>query len=139
MAKKQGLNILTNAADLAIPYPQLVIETTDRFNHEHPQKVKSFLKGFIEGLRYAAAHKDETKKTITKYLKTSDAEILEATYRSFMAVTDYNAAPNLEGIRNAIDEVAQRVQAVRNRKPEDFVDLHFLHELEQDGFFKPAR
>jgi ABC-type nitrate/sulfonate/bicarbonate transport system substrate-binding protein len=139
MAKKQGLNILTNAAELAIPYPQLVIETNDRFNREHPQKVKSFLKGFIEGLRYAAAHKDETKNTITKYLKTSDPEILEATYRSFMAVTDYNATPNLEGIRNAIDEVAQRVQAVRNRKPEDFVDLRFLHELELEGFFKPAR
>ena len=138
VAKKQGLNILTNVAELAIPYPQLVIETTDRFNREHPQKVKSFLKGFIEGLRYAAAHKDETKNSITKYLKTSDAEILEATYRSFMQVTDYNAMPNLDGIRNAIDEVAQRVQAVRNRKPEEFVNLRFLNELEREGFFKPA-
>ena len=138
IAKKQGLNILTIASDMAIPYPQLAIETTDRFNREKPQLVKSLLKGFIEGLRYSASHKDETKKTITKYLKTSDPEILEATYRSFMAVTDYNATPNLEGIRNAIDEVAQRVQAVRNRKPEEFVDLRFLHELEHEGFFKPA-
>ncbi len=138
MAKKQGLNILTNAAELAIPYPQLVIETTDRFNREQPQKVRSLLKGFIEGLRFAATHKDETKNTITRYLKTSDPEILEATYRSFIQVTDYNAMPNLEGIRNAIDEVAHRVQAVRNRKPEEFVDLRFLHELEQEGFFKPA-
>jgi NitT/TauT family transport system substrate-binding protein len=138
MAKKQGLNILTNVAELAIPYPQLVIETTDRFNREHPQKVKNLLRGFIEGLRYAATHKDETKSTITKYLKTTDPEILEATYRSFMQVTDYNAMPNLEGIRNAIDEVAQRVSAVRNRKPEEFVNLRFLHELEHEGFFKPA-
>jgi ABC-type nitrate/sulfonate/bicarbonate transport system substrate-binding protein len=138
MAKKQGLNILTNVAELAIPYPQLVIETTDRFNREHPQKVKNLLRGFIEGLRYAAAHKDETKSAITKYLKTSDPEILEATYRSFMQVTDYNAMPNLEGIRNAIDEVAQRVPAVRNRKPEEFVNLRFLQELELEGFFKAA-
>jgi len=137
-AKKQGLNILTNIAELAIPYPQLVIETTDRFNREHPQKVKNLLRGFIEGLRYATTHKDETKSTITKYLKTTDPEILEATYRSFMQVTDYNAMPNLEGIRNAIDEVAQRVSAVRNRKPEEFVNLRFLQELEHEGFFKPA-
>ncbi|MGH7886667.1 MAG: ABC transporter substrate-binding protein, partial [Candidatus Binatia bacterium] len=36
-AKKQGLNILVNVADLGIPYPQLVIETTERFNREQPQ------------------------------------------------------------------------------------------------------
>jgi hypothetical protein len=56
-------------------------------------------------------HGDETKKTIKRYLKTSDPEILEAAYRSFMQVTNDNAVPNLEGIRNAIEEVAQRVPA----------------------------
>jgi ABC-type nitrate/sulfonate/bicarbonate transport system substrate-binding protein len=135
-AKKQGLNILVNIAELGIPYPQLIIETTDRFNRENPLVVKSFLKGFLEGVRYAATRKEETKRTITKYLKTSDAEILDATYKSFMEVTDHSGMPNLEGIRNAIDEVAQRVPAARNKKPEEFVNLRFLKELEAEGFFK---
>jgi NitT/TauT family transport system substrate-binding protein len=135
-AKKQGLNILVNIAELDIRYPQLIVETSDRFNREQPQTVKSFLKGFLEGVRYAAARKEETKKTITKYLKTSDPEILEATYNSFMQVTDYSGFPDLDGIRNAIDEVAQRVPAAKNRKPEEFVNLRFLKELEAEGFFK---
>jgi NitT/TauT family transport system substrate-binding protein len=136
VAKKLGLNILTNVAELDFPYPQLVIESTDRFNRENPQIVKSFLKGFIEGMRYSMTHGDETKKTITRYLKTSDPEILEATYRSFLQVTNYNAVPNLEGIRNAIEEVAQRVPAARGRMPQEFVDLRFLKELEREGFFQ---
>lgn len=135
-AKKQGLSILVNIADLGIPYPQLVIETTERFNREQPLVVKNFLKGFIEAVHYAATHKDETKKTITKYLKTNDPEILEATHKSFLQVTDYSAMPNLEGIRNAMDEVATRLPAVKNKKPEDFVDTRFLKELEKEGFFK---
>ena len=135
-AKKQGLNILVNIADLGIPYPQLVIETTERFNREQPLVVKNFLKGFIEGLHYAVARKDETKKTITKYLKTDDPEILEATHRSFLQVTDYSVMPNLEGIRNAMDEVATRIPAVKSKKPEDFVDTRFLKELEKEGFSK---
>ena len=69
-AKKQGFSVLVNVAELGIPYPQLVIETSDRFNRENPQTVKSFLKGFIEGVHYVATHKDETKKIITKYLKS---------------------------------------------------------------------
>jgi NitT/TauT family transport system substrate-binding protein len=135
-AKKQGFSVLVNVAELGIPYPQLVIETSDRFNRENPQTVKSFLKGFIEGVHYVATHKDETKKIITKYLKASDPEILESTYQSFLQVTDYSANPHLEGIRNAIDEVAQRVPAAHGKKPENFVDLRFLKELQRENFFK---
>lgn len=135
-AKKQGYPIMVNIAELGIPYPQLVIETTDRFNRESPHLVKNFLKGFIEGVHYVATHKEETKKIITKYLKTADPEILEATYQSFMQVTDYSGNPNIDGVRNAIDEVAQRVPAAKAKKAEDFIDTRFLKELDKEGFFK---
>lgn len=138
-ARKQGYNILVNIADLGIPYPQTVIETTDRFIKENPQTVKHFLKGFLEGVRYAATHRDHTKKVITKYLMTADPEVLEATYQSYLQVTDYSGYPNLDGIRNAIDEVAQRVPAAKNKRPEEFVNTRFLKELEKEGFFKQLR
>ena len=81
-----------------------------------------------------ATHKDESKKIITKYLKTTDPEIIEATYQSYLQVTDYTGYPNLEGMRNALDEVAQRVPAAKSKKPEDFVNTRFLKELEAEGF-----
>jgi ABC-type nitrate/sulfonate/bicarbonate transport system substrate-binding protein len=135
-AKKQGYPILVNIADLGIPYPQQVIETTDAFTRENPRAAKNFLKGFIEGVRYATTHKEETKKVMTKYLKTTDPEILEATYQSFVQVTDQSGYPNLDGIRNAMDEVAQRVPVVKGKKPEDFINTRFLKELEKEGFLK---
>ena len=135
-AKKQGYPIVVNIAELGIPYPQQVIETTDRFIRESPHTVKSFLKGFIEGVRFALTHKEETKKIITKYLKTTDPEILEATYQSFVQATDQSGYPNMEGMRNAMDEVAARVPAIKNKKPEDFVNTHVLRELDKEGFFK---
>jgi ABC-type nitrate/sulfonate/bicarbonate transport system substrate-binding protein len=136
-AKKRGYQILVNIADLKIPYPQQIIETTDRFIRANPHTVKNFLKGFIEGVRYAITNKEETKKIIVRYLKTTDPEILEATYQSFVQVTDKSCYPNMEGIRNAIDEVAQRVPAVKNKKAEDFVNTRFLKEIERDDFSKP--
>jgi len=135
VAKKQGLPILVNIAQLGIPYPQLVIETTDRLNRQNPEMVKGFLKGFIEAIYYGAKYKDETKNIITKYLKISDPDILEGTYESLIRVTDYSAEPNLEGIRNAVDEVALRVPAVKTKKPQEFVDLRFLKELRTEKFF----
>jgi NitT/TauT family transport system substrate-binding protein len=136
VAKKQGWSIVVNIAQLGIPYPQLVIETTDRLNRDNPKLVKGFLKGFVEAIYYSAKYRDETKRVITKYLKISDPEILDATYESFIKVTDYSAEPSLEGIRNAIDEVALRVPAVKNKKPQDFVDMRFLKELQSERFFK---
>jgi len=135
-AKKQGYNILVDLADLGIAYPQQVIETTDRFIRENPQGIKNFLKGFIEGVHYAATHKDETKKLIAKYLKVTDAELLEATYQSYLQVTDYSGYAKLDGMQNAMDEVAQRVAVVKTKKPADFVETRFLKELEKEGFFK---
>jgi ABC-type nitrate/sulfonate/bicarbonate transport system substrate-binding protein len=138
-AKQQGYPILVNIADLKIPYPQQIIETTDRFIRANPHTIKNFLKGFIEGVNYATTNKEETKKIMTKYLKTTDPEILEATYQSFVQVTDGSCYPNMEGMRNAMDEVAQRVPAVKSKKPEDFVNLRFLKELEKEGFLKQAQ
>jgi ABC-type nitrate/sulfonate/bicarbonate transport system substrate-binding protein len=135
-AQKQGYQILVNIAELGIPYPQQIIETTDRFIREDPHTVKNVLKGFIEGVRYATRHKEDTKKVMIKYLKTTDSEILEATYQSFVQVTDENGYPNMEGIRNAMDEVAQRVPGVKSKKPEDFVNTRFLKELDKEGLFK---
>ncbi len=136
IAKKQGWSVLINIAQLGIPYPQLVIETTDRLNRDNPKLVTGFLKGFVEAIYYGAKFRDETKRVITKYLKISDPEILDATYESFIKVTDYSAEPNLDGIRNAIDEVALRVPAAKTKKPQDFIDMRFLKELQSETFFK---
>jgi hypothetical protein len=53
-----------------------------------------------------------------------------------LQVTDYSISPNLEGIRNAIDEVAQRVPTAKTKKPEEFINARFLQELEREGFFR---
>ena len=42
----------------------------------------------------------------------------------------------MEGIRFALEEVAKRLPAAKGRKPEEFVNLRFLQELEREGFLK---
>jgi NitT/TauT family transport system substrate-binding protein len=135
-AKKQGFPILVNVAEQGIPYPQEVIETTDRLIRDNPQLVKNFLKGFIAGIHYGFTNKEGTKKIISKYLKITEPEILEATYASYIQTTDRKAFPNMEGMRYAIEEVSKRAAPAKGKKPEDFVNMRFLNELEKEGFFK---
>ncbi|OGQ78559.1 MAG: hypothetical protein A3F90_00995 [Deltaproteobacteria bacterium RIFCSPLOWO2_12_FULL_60_19] len=135
-ARKQGYNVLVNLAELGIPYPQQVIETTDRFIRENPQAVKNFLKGFIAGIHYGLTNKEGAKKIMVKYLKIADPEILEATYASYAQITERRAFPNIEGFRYGLEEVAKRLPAAKDKKPEDFINMRFLNELEKEGFFK---
>jgi NitT/TauT family transport system substrate-binding protein len=135
-AKKQGYNVLVNLAEQSLAYPQQVVETTDRFIKENPQAVKNYLKGFIGGIHYALTNKEGAKKIMAKYLRITDPEIMDATYASYAQTTDRRAFPNMQGFRYAVDELARRVPAAKDKKAEDFVNLRFLNELEKEGFFK---
>jgi len=68
-------------------------------------------------------------------VKIKNPEFLEATYQDYVHITDPRVYPNMEGIRFALEEVAKRSPS-KGRKPEEFVNLRFLQELEREGFFK---
>jgi hypothetical protein len=65
-----------------------------------------------------------------------DKEILESRY-------DYASAddklppkqyPTLEGIKNILESLAQTDPKAKAAKPEDFVDMRFIKELDESGF-----
>ena len=135
-AQKQGFPVLADLAQQQIPYPQAIVETTDRLIREEPQLVKNYLKGLIAGIHYGITHPDPTKAILDKYVKIKNPEFLSATYQDYVQITDPKAYPNIEGIRLALEEVAKRSSAAKGKKPEEFVNLRFLQELEKEGFFR---
>jgi hypothetical protein len=42
--------------------------------------------------------------------------------------------PTLEGIKNIIEPLAQNDPKAKTAKPEDFVDMQFIKELDESGF-----
>jgi len=73
---------------------------------------------------------------MSKYLRMTDPEVLEATYQTYLQTTDRRTWPDLTGMRLAIEEVAKRVPTVRGKEPQEFLNTRFLEELETEGFFK---
>ena len=84
---------------------------------------------------YGVTNPERTKAILDKYVKIKNPEFLEATYQDYVHITDPRVYPNMEGIRFALEEVAKRSPS-KGRKPEEFVNLRFLQELECEGFFK---
>jgi hypothetical protein len=65
-----------------------------------------------------------------------DRDILEKSYD--LAVADNmlprKQYPTLEGIKTILDSMAPKDSRAAKAKPEDFVDLRFVRELDQSGF-----
>jgi hypothetical protein len=82
-----------------------------------------------------AVNKKEAQKVFAKYMRTNDPEVLEDSYNGYVKWIPKKPYPTLKGIQYMLDLVAPQLPQAKNAKPEQFVDLSFLQELEKEGFF----
>jgi len=133
-AKKMGYNILGDMADLGLPYQHETIGTTDRYIKEHPETGRRFLRAFIAGIHLWMTDDKKTKEILAKRLKIKDGETLDATYLAYKKLTERKPYPTLKGIEFQIEDVAKRNPKAKGAKPEDFISIALLKEIDQSGF-----
>jgi len=97
--------------------------------------VKAALKGYVEAVHYIHAHKEGTNRILAQYLRNPDPEVLDASYRAFVKMVPKKPYPTLKGIQLLLDELAAEMPQAKSARPEQFVDLSLLQELEKEGFF----
>ena len=133
-AKKMGYNVLADMADLELPYQHETVATTDRFIRERPETVRKFLRAFIAGIHLWMTDDKKTKEILAKRLKIKDQEILDETYLAYKKLTEKKPYPTLKGIEFQIEDVAKKNAKAKGTKPEDFINIAMLKEIDQSGF-----
>jgi NitT/TauT family transport system substrate-binding protein len=134
-AKKQGLVEVFDMMDLGLEIQGNGFATTRSFIKKDRDAVKSALKGYVEAINYIQTKRDESKKIIAKYMRTNDPEIPDAAVGWFVKRVPKKPYPTLKGIQFLLDEFAPQLPQAKNAKPEQFVDLSLLQDLEKEGFF----
>ena len=84
---------------------------------------------------YIHRNRDETRKSSPNICACHDPEVLDATYTAFVKSVSKKPYPTLKGIQFLLDEVAAKMPNAKSAKPEQFVDLSLLQQLEKEGFF----
>jgi nucleoid-associated protein YgaU len=93
------------------------------------------MRAVIEGVHYAKTHRKETMEVITKYLRTDDKEVLEDTYESIvLGLVPEKPYPTQKGIQIILREFGAKDPAARSARPDQFVDLTIVKELDGSGF-----
>ena len=136
-AQKLGFHSLIDLSQANVPYEAASLITTRALIKENPDMVLRFTKGFVAAIQYAQPHREATLKILTKYMRTSDADILNASYDYYVGrVIPRTPYVSEKGLQAVIDFIRQRNPQIVNVKAQDFMDHRFIRELDESGFIK---
>ncbi len=135
VAKKMGFTELVYIPDLGVEVQGNGFATTRGYLKNNRDTVKAALKGYIEGIHFTFQNKQAAQKVYAKYMRTNDPEVLEQSYQVYVKTTPKKPYPTLKGLQFLLDQLAPQMPQAKSAKPEQFVDLSLLQELEKEGFF----
>ena len=111
-------------------FPAVAVATTKSFIQRQRASALNFVRAEIEGIHAIRTQKNFAVNVLKKYMRISDPEILEEGYRYALRFIQPKPLPTLDEIKAVLDEL-KRLDA----KPENFVDLSLMQELEKEKFF----
>ena len=137
IAQKKGYNLLADVAALGLAYQHTGVATTRRFIKERSEVVKAYVKSQVESVHRLKTDRETGIRVLAKYMGgIKDREILEKSYDLAIAekLLPRKQYPTLAGIKTILDTLAEKDPRARHGKPEDFVDMRFIQELDESGF-----
>jgi ABC-type nitrate/sulfonate/bicarbonate transport system substrate-binding protein len=134
-ARKVKLKELMDLSTLDAEYHVNGLVTTRRFIKSNEDVVRRFLRAYIEGAVRGQKDKAFAMKTMGKYFRTDDREVLEETYELIIK-TGFNIPPYPSGIASLLEGLDKQFPKAKGAKPEDFADSRLVRELDQSGFIK---
>jgi NitT/TauT family transport system substrate-binding protein len=135
VARKAGFKELLQIADLGVEVQGNGFATSKGYIQSNRDTVKNALKGFVEAIYFIHANKRDAQKVFAKYMRTNDTAVLEDSYQGYTKMVPKKPYPTLKGIQFMLDMLAPTMPEAKTARPEQFVDLSFLQELEKEGFF----
>jgi len=134
-ALKAGFVEIIQMADIGFEVQGSGLATSRSYVKANREIVKSALKAYVEGIYYIFANKQPTLKSLARYMRNNEQDVLDYSYQHYLKRTPKKPYPTMKGIQNMIDMSAPQIPPAKSAKPEQFVDLSFLQELEKEGFF----
>ena len=134
MARRLGYKELVNFATLKIPYVQLGMVSRRSLLHQQPEQIKAFLRAYIAAIKVVNEDADVSKRSLAKYLATTDGPIIEEAYQAYRGI--YPKVPYMtEEQIVSILTVADHPKAAA-ADPKEFFDNRFMKEIEDSGFIQ---
>ena len=134
---KLGFRELLNITDMDLAFPNPSLIAQGGIIKNRPEVIGKFMRAYARGIHRATVDKESTLKSIAKYTKVEDPVLLQKAYDLYLGkVLEKAPYINMTGMQNALDDLAKTIPAAKAARPEQFIDLRFLENLEKSGLLK---
>ncbi|HKA35090.1 MAG TPA: ABC transporter substrate-binding protein [Candidatus Binatia bacterium] len=134
-AKKLGFHALADLQMLGLEYQHTALVTSRALIKSKPQVVRSALKAMVEAIHYYKTQRADALAVLGKYLKDNSTDALEETYEGIgLALIPEKPYPTLRGIQIMLSEMSAKDPKAQRARPEEFVDMSFIKELDGSGY-----
>jgi ABC-type nitrate/sulfonate/bicarbonate transport system substrate-binding protein len=134
-AKHEGYRELADVADLVPDYQVAGVVTRRAFIKQNTEVVRNFIKAIAEAMALFRNDPGSVKKVMKERLKIDDPLVIEETqknYPRYMPDIPYPSRTGIAVIKGFLDKTEP---AVRQLSIDDQIDMQWVRELEQSGFF----
>lgn len=130
-AKRSGFVELMNVAKEGPEFVSVAVGTSRSYIKANEEIVRRVVRAYAEGVQLFKNNKPAALKMIQRQLKVSDPEIQEDTYSQFREYLEYPPYVSRKGMEAVLAEVADKEAGAKNAKPEDFIEMRFVAELDK--------
>jgi ABC-type nitrate/sulfonate/bicarbonate transport system substrate-binding protein len=135
-AKKKGFKELVNYEKLGIVYPYNTVTMLRQTAAKNPDLVERFAKLLIEGIALLRSNKERSLAIMKKYMRVTDDEVLEETYRATYNELEQVPLPSLPVIKSALEMLALQYPQAKQTDPNAIIDASFVKRIDDSGFIR---
>lgn len=133
ISEKGGIKILSR---LDVANIGAGINTTPAFVQKNRPQALRFLRGYMEGIQYLKAQKDESLTVFSKYVRNPDRTIMAYLYDEIANRAEKDLRPQADAVRALIELAALDFPQARKLSEKDNWDLSLIEEIQRSGFLE---
>jgi NitT/TauT family transport system substrate-binding protein len=137
IAQKKGMNILADVAKVGLVIQHTGVATTRKTIKENRELVRRYVKSQVDAVHRIWTDREGTMNAFLKHAGGgADRNLLEKIREGLLneAMLSKKQYPSIQGVKTILTSLAETDPRARSVKPEEFVDMSFIRELDQSGY-----
>ncbi|HEY7062249.1 MAG TPA: ABC transporter substrate-binding protein [Chloroflexota bacterium] len=135
-AVKQGFPVLMDLSTIGVEYPVTSMGFLKPLVREHPAAAAAFVGGLTDAIAWINHNRAGSIESLARYTQTDDQQTLNDTYDEYVPRFPHAPHATVASIVTILDAIRDADPKAATANPADFVDDHFVRELEDSGHIK---
>ena len=126
VAQKMGFSVLLDFIEKGIEFPHVNVVARDDYLETQAQTVRTFMRTYVESVRYYKTHRGEAVKKIMELSKLPERQMAETVYEGSLRATPDDGKPTVKGMEVVLDSLAKENPKAKSLTVQQLLDLKFL-------------